>query len=272
MTVPQLVSQEYVGRLLLMGRDLSGQFDILGYAITGRSVSSRARRLVWAEDGALHTEVTQPELLLSGNPKLLLYPCLRRYQDHWLISNGMQTDLLYETAHRRWQQGQSLQALAMLVEAHARPAWVTGNRDGEFMDLTSFEPDAPTYTPRICGVLGPDSAAMSVVKSVHGQAMSSFFSLPLRQGHGFFISTYAGINVPPGEPIPAFSGEPIDITIAEETPESLAQSLFASLGPKSSQPGIIQPDVDFRVAVAILFVHRQHHHVRSSLVHGSHSG
>ena len=84
-----LTEMTYPGRLIALGRDLSGAFNVVIYAITGRSPSSQARRLV-AEGNAVWTKPTDPEVLNKGNPDLLVYPALVLGAGI-AVSNGKQT-------------------------------------------------------------------------------------------------------------------------------------------------------------------------------------
>lgn len=268
MSISRLSSFEYLGRMILLGRDPSGEYDVLAYAVTGRSPSSRARRLVMMDDGSLRTDVTQPEQLQQGNPKLLLYDCIRRCHDQWLVSNGMQTDLLYEAAVEERRKSRAVSPVSVLARAFHQPHWVEGHKPHSFIDLTMYEPDAPTYTPRISGVIGSRGAALTIAKRVHDQTVRSWFEVPLTAGHGCMISTYSGQNVPSGEAIPSFSGEPLALLMEQETPEQLAQDIHTALGPKEG-PTFVSPGADFRVGVAVYYIHRESRTVSSSILNQS---
>ncbi len=268
MSISRLSSFEYLGRMILLGQDPSGEYDVLAYAVTGRSPSSRARRLVMMDDGSLRTDVTQPEQLQQGNPKLLLYDCVRRCHDQWLVSNGMQTDLLYDAAVEERRKSRVVSPVSILARAFHQPHWVEGRKPHSYIDLTMYEPDAPTYTPRISGVIGSRGAALTIAKRVHDQTVRSWFEVPLTAGHGCMISTYSGQNVPSGQAIPSFSGEPLPLRIEQESPEQLAQDIHTALGPKEG-PTLVSPGADFRVGVAVYYIHRESRTVSSSILNQS---
>lgn len=259
----------YPGRVLALGRSLCGMHNVIVYGLTGRSPSSQARMLERTEDGGLRTQVTDLQLLETGNPSLLLYDSVRRFQDMFLVSNGSQTDLLQETAEVLWATGQRAQPLGILAEAVARPHWVQGNDRDDHIDLTMFEPDAPNYTPRISGVLGQDSAALSIVRhtmspdGVTVLPVRSLFAVPLLAGQGAMLSTYAGPNVPGGTALPSFSGEPLALSFYQESPEAMARAFYNELGPDANA----QSDApDFRVSLAVMWIHRQTYRVQSHIV------
>ena len=90
-----LRAMEYPGRVIVIGRSLGGEW-LVGYAVTGRSPSSRARRLVVRSDSNLYTEPIDPKLLASGNPALLVYPAIVRCKCGVVVSNGAQTTPVHE--------------------------------------------------------------------------------------------------------------------------------------------------------------------------------
>ena len=214
----------YPGRLLALGRDRADEHHVILYAITGRSPSSQARRLE-AEKGAVWTRPTDPKTLAKGKPELLVYPAIV-FSRGIAVSNGRQTGDLDPSGFAS--------AVAAL-DAGLR-AW-------------TYEPDAPIFTPRISGCVCPSgSAALSVIKrGPDGEPLRSFHELALRPGRGAFISTYAGDN---REPLAAFSGEPIELELDGDTPETTAQAAYAALRPAARAE-------DFRVAVACVFARRK---------------
>lgn len=210
----------YPGRLIAIGRDASGDFNVVIYAITGRSASSQARKLV-LEQNAVWTKPTDPEALAKGNPDLLLYPALVLGRGI-AVSNGKQTSDIDAGS-----PGSPVHALD-----HALKNW-------------TYEPDAPIYTPRISGcVLPSNRAALSVIKRAdNGEALRFFFELPLIAGKGKMISTYSGENK---DRLPSFHEEPIDLELEESSTAAMAEAVYAALGPQEAEK-------DFRVAVACLF-------------------
>ena len=213
----------YPGRLLALGRDRADEHHIVLYAITGRSPSSQARRLV-EENGAVWTKPTDLETLRKGNPDLLVYPAIV-FSHGIAVSNGRQTADIDPS---------SASGPVSALEAGLR-AW-------------TYEPDAPIHTPRISGCITPSgAAAVSLLKrGPDGEPLRSYHELALRPGRGAFIATYAGDN---REPLASFGGEPLDLEFAEDSPEATAKAAYAALRPEG------RPD-DFRVAVACVFAPR----------------
>ena len=146
----------YPGRLILLGKDASGRSVIVLYAVTGRSPSSQARRLV--RDGrAVWTRPTDPEVLKTGRPDLLVYPAIMIGRGI-AVSNGRQTADIDPDG-----DGGPVETLER------------GLKDW------SYEPDAPIHTPRISGCVLPSGrAALAVLRRAEGGGiLRSFFEIPL---------------------------------------------------------------------------------------------
>jgi len=219
-----LRQMEYPGRVIILGRDPSDECDVIVYAVTGRSPSSQARRL--EQDGnAVVTKPTDPEILKTGNPDLLVYPavCFGRRP---AVSNGKQTEDVARAGADR---------PVAALEAGLRN-W-------------SFEPDAPIFTPRISGLLWPDGrAALSLIKrGDDGTARRLYFEFLLRPGRAEMIATYAGPNQ---NPLPVFRGEPLPLTLTEGTARANAEAFYEALRPDNRLE-------DFRVAAACVFISRK---------------
>ena len=215
-----LSSMVYPGRLIIIGRDPSGERVVVIYAVTGRSASSQARELI-RQGSAVWTRPTDPEVLAKGNPDLLVYPALV-FGRGIAVSNGKQTaDIALEGAA----------GPAAALEAGLR-TW-------------SFEPDAPNFTPRISGcVLPGGAAALSIIRrTADGTAERLVVEFTPVSGEGRMISTYSGENA---DPLPSFHGEPQSVELLEPTARATANAIDEALGPKSCGP-------DFRVAVACAF-------------------
>jgi IMP cyclohydrolase len=108
-----------------------------------------------------------------------------------------------------------------------------------------YEQDAPHFTPRISGCILPGKkAALSLIKRApDGSSIKSYYHIPLIPGNGKMIATYEGTNI---DPLPSFSGQPIDVEINEKSPEKTAQAIYDALGPREGKK-------DFRVAVACVY-------------------
>jgi IMP cyclohydrolase len=212
---------EYPGRVIILGSNPEGT-DAVMYAITGRSPSSQARRLLVSDDQK-HVTVTPTDekILKSGNPDLLIYHSIIINRGI-AVSNGKQT----VDIPPHFKTG----ALSVAVLDHALHEW-------------EYEPDEPNYTPRISGcVFG--GAALSVIKrDANGSLLRIFYELPRIQGKGKLIATYTGINT---DPLPSFTGEPLDVNIPFPTAHEAALALYDALAPAAGKD-------DYRVAAAAVY-------------------
>jgi len=217
-----LSTREYWGRLIIIGADKSGDNPVVIYVITGRSPSSQARRLEVKPDG-IWVKPVREEILKKGNINLLVYP-------PFLFSQGIAVSNGKQTADIKASFNQSQNPKEILI---------SGLRNWE------YEPDTPTFTPRISGCVIPGKkAAFSIIKrGLDGSSIKSYFDIPLIPGQGKMISTYTGENT---DPLPSFLGEPIDVVIKEKNSEETAKAIYNVLGPREGKK-------DFRVAVACVY-------------------
>ena len=188
----ELSSTSYPGRGIIIGRSADGSKAVTAYFIMGRSVNSRNR--VFVEDGeGIRTEAFDPSKL--EDPSLIIYAPVRVLGNKTIVTNGDQTDTIYEGMDRQLTFEQSLRS-------------------------REFEPDAPNYTPRISGILHVENAkfnyAMSILKSNNGNpdACNRYtfaYENPVA-GEGHFIHTY----MHDGNPLPSFEGEPKLVSIPDD--------------------------------------------------------
>jgi len=195
-------------------------FNIVIYAITGRSASSQARRLEFEGD-TIWTKPTDPEVLQKGNMDLLIYPAVA-LSEGLAVSNGKQTSDIDV------RSGQS----PVRVLEEAVQSW-------------SYEPDAPIFTPRISGcVLPSNRAGLSILKRAgSGDPFRFFYEIPLNPGKGKLLTTYSGEN---RDPLQSFTGDPLDLDLVEPTARAMAEAVYAALEPPAGGE-------DFRVAAACVF-------------------
>jgi IMP cyclohydrolase len=221
----EIAPLEYPGRLIVIGASAAGP-DVIVYAITGRSPSSQARRLVH-RDGGVWVQPTDEATLKQGNVDLLVYPAILIGPNGIAVSNGKQTADIGD----RLKPG--LPPVAALAEA-------LGGWD--------FEPDAPIFTPRISGALAGGTAALSVLRrGPSGQTLRNYYEVGLKAaGQGRLVSTYEGPNL---DPLPVFRGEPRFVDMPGATAAETAAAVYLSLEPAG-------PAKDFRVAVACVFLPR----------------
>ena len=185
----ELKSNDYPGRGIIIGKSADGKSAVTAYFIMGRSVNSRNR--VFVEDGdGIRTQAHDPSKL--EDPHLIIYAPVRVLGNKTIVTNGDQTDTIYELMDKQLTFEQSLRT-------------------------REFEDDAPNYTPRISGIIHAENDgfnyAMSILKSADGDLSSCHrytfaYNNPIA-GEGHFIHTYMGY----GNPLPSFEGEPKKISI-----------------------------------------------------------
>ncbi len=193
----------YVGRGIVIGTSEDGKKACSAYFIMGRSANSRNR--IFAErDGVLYTEPFDASKV--EDPSLIIYAALRTYENKLIVTNGDQTDTIYE----------GLKAGKCFSTALAS---------------RQFEPDAPNLTPRISGMLSfidkSFTYQMSILKSIDAEGSNCArytFDYPSVAGLGHFIHTY----VCDGNPIPTFQGEPERVAIPNDIDE-FTNALWNSL-------------------------------------------
>ncbi|MCI8508573.1 MAG: IMP cyclohydrolase [Lachnospiraceae bacterium] len=180
----ELKNNTYPGRGIVIGRSEDGTKAVTAYFIMGRSSNSRNRVFVTEGEG-IRTEAFDPAKL--EDPSLIIYAPVRVLGNKTIVTNGDQTDTVYEGLDEELTFEQSLRK-------------------------REFEPDGPNYTPRISGVMhvanGQYTYSMSILKSNQGDADScnryTFSYENPKAGQGRFIHTYARNE----EPLPSFEGEP----------------------------------------------------------------
>lgn len=185
----ELQSNSYPGRGIVIGKSADGRYAVTAYFIMGRSVNSRNR--VFVEDGeGIRTQAFDPSKL--SDPSLIIYAPVRVLGNKTIVTNGDQTDTIYDMMDKQCTFEQALRT-------------------------REFEPDAPNYTPRISGIMHVENKsynyALSILKSNNGDPSScnryTFAYSNPKAGEGHFIHTYMG----DGNPLPSFEGEPTLVDI-----------------------------------------------------------
>ena len=187
----ELANNSYPGRGIIIGKSADGKSAVTAYFIMGRSVNSRNRVFTATEDG-IKTEAADPSKL--SDPHLIIYSPVRVLGNKTIVTNGDQTDTIYELMDKQQTFEQALRT-------------------------REYEDDAPNYTPRISGIMhigeGKYNYAMSIIKSADGNPDSiERFTYSYNQpenGIGHFIHTYMS----DGNPLPSFEGEPKKIAISD---------------------------------------------------------
>ena len=185
----KLSTNAYPGRGIVLGITPDGKKSVAAYFIMGRSVNSRNRIFALEPDG-IRTEAHDPSLM--KDPHLIIYHPVRQVGNGLIVTNGDQTDTIWEYLAR----GESWEAA---------------------LRTRQFEDDGPNWTPRISGLLAGDgSYKMSILKAAdsEGSACARFFyEYPAIAGLGHFIHTY----VCDGNPvIPTFQGEPERVAMDDD--------------------------------------------------------
>ena len=184
----------YVGRGIVLGKSADGTKAVAAYFIMGRSANSR-NRVFTEKEGVIYTEPFDASKV--EDPSLIIYAAVREYENKLIVTNGDQTDTIWE----------GLQAGKCFTEA---------------LKSRQFEPDAPNLTPRISGMItffeGNFAYKMSILKSIDPEGTDCArytFDYPSKAGLGHFIHTY----VTDGNPIPTFQGEPERVAIPDDINE-----------------------------------------------------
>ena len=200
----ELQGNKYPGRGIIIGKTPDGKKAVTAYFIMGRSENSRNR--VFIEEGeGIRTQAFDPSKLTD--PSLIIYAPVRVLGDKTIVTNGDQTDTIYE-------------------------GMASGETFEQSLRVREFEPDGPNYTPRISGVMhiqdGIYDYAMSILKSNNGNpdACNRYtfsYENPVA-GEGHFIHTYKC----DGNPLPSFEGEPKLVNILDDM-EAFTEMLWNSL-------------------------------------------
>lgn len=200
----ELAGNAYPGRGIVIGKSADGKYAVTAYFIMGRSGNSRNR--VFVEEGeGIRTQAFDPSKL--EDPSLIIYVPVRVLGNKTIVTNGDQTDTIYELMDRQQTFEQALRT-------------------------REFEPDGPNYTPRISGIMhlenGGYNYAMSILKSNNGDPAScnryTFAYESPAAGEGRFIHTYMG----DGDPLPSFEGEPTLVDIAGDI-DSFTKTVWENL-------------------------------------------
>ena len=199
----QLQQNAYPGRGIIIGKSANGKYAVTAYFIMGRSENSRNR--VFVEDGeGIRTQAFDPGKL--SDPSLIIYAPVRVLGNKTIVTNGDQTDTIYELMDKQQTFEQALRT-------------------------REFEPDAPNYTPRISGIMNfkdnDFDYSMSILKSLDkdGSACGRYFyDYEAVNGLGHFIHTY----VCDGNPLPTFTGEPERVAIENDI-DAFADKIWTNL-------------------------------------------
>ena len=191
----ELATNTYPGRGIIIGRSDDGKHAVAAYFIMGRSVNSRNRVFIRDREG-IRTEAFDPSKL--SDPSLIIYAPVRVLGNSTIVTNGDQTDTVYELMS-------------------------DGRTFEEALGTREFEPDDPNFTPRISGLLnikdGNYDFIMSILKSEDGDPhyclRNTYAYSGCPAGEGRFIHTY----VSDGSPLPSYEGEPAKVDVTGDIDE-----------------------------------------------------
>ena len=201
----ELNSLAYHGRGIIIGKSADAKKAVTAYFIMGRSVNSRNRVFV-AEGEAMRTKAFDESKMVD--PHLIIYYPVRVLGNKTIVTNGDQTDTIYDLMDKQMTFEQALRT-------------------------REFEDDAPNFTPRISGIIhhenGNMNYAMSILKSADGddsscQRYTYAYSNP-KAGRAKFIHTY---NCD-GDPLPSFEGEPKTLELPDVDIDTLTDLIWKNL-------------------------------------------
>ena len=200
----ELKQNTYPGRGIVIGVSEDGANAVTAYFIMGRSTNSRNR--VFVEEGeGIRTQAFDPSKMVD--PSLIIYAPVRVLGTHTIVTNGDQTDTIYD-------------------------GLTAGKTFEESLRSREFEPDGPNYTPRISGIMNVEDASfdyqLSILKSDDGDPSAccrfTYAYENPKAGEGHFIHTYARNE----EPLPSFEGEPKKVDICGDI-DAFTQLVWANL-------------------------------------------
>ena len=203
-----LCGNTYPGRGIVLGQSANGKYAVFAYFIMGRSENSRNRIFVECDGGEVKTHPFDASKV--EDPSLIIYSPIRVCENHLIVTNGDQTDTIYDFVK-------------------------DGKTFKEALETREFEPDGPNFTPRISGMMtfadNSFTYQMSILKSAdaEGSACNRFtYTYAPLNGLGHFLHTY----VCDGNPIPTFQGEPERVIIPDDI-DTFANEIWENLNPSN---------------------------------------
>ena len=195
----------YPGRGIIVGKSQDGKRAVMVYFIMGRSVNSRNRVFV-NDNGGIRTEAFDPSQMVD--PSLIIYWPVRETDKHMIVTNGNQTDTIYDFIRNG----------ASFIKA---------------LRTREFEPDAPNFTPRISAMAtfegGDFSLDMGILRAGDAEGSSCtrvyWEYEKLEAGKGCFLHTYLS----DGDPIPSFTGDPETVSVGDGTAQEIANEVWNGL-------------------------------------------
>ena len=199
MTISEYLDRKYPGRVIIAGNSSDGK-AVLCYAIMGRSENSRNRVFAFDEDGTLKTKPYDESKV--EDPSLIIYNAMKQYEDKVILTNGSQTDTIYET----FENGGSIEDAVMKM---------------------TYEPDEPNWTSRINAVFNESEStySLSIIRKEGSSPVRVIYSYPCQKGWGHCIHTYLESE---SDLLPPFTVDPQRIEIPSSIQE-LADEMWNAL-------------------------------------------
>lgn len=225
----KLNSNTYPGRGIAIGRSEDQSSIVVVYFIMGRSENSRNR--IFVEDGdGIRTQAFDPAKLTD--PSLIIYHPVRVQNGKTIVTNGDQTDTIYEHLN-------------------------AGKTFEDALRTRTFEPDAPNFTPRISGIVDANGYKLSILKSADGDssfAQRFFYEYSgVQAGTGHLIHTYRC----DGNPIPSFEGEPQQVEMKGDI-DTLSKHIWDNL------------NADNKVSLFVRFIHLNDNTFETRIINKNH--
>jgi IMP cyclohydrolase len=257
-----LNSMIYSGRGITVGMTPEGN-PFVGYTLTGRSPSSQARRLVIGEKtNVVRTELVEDDKTLTkmfniqneadlaklksdiakGSRALIVYPAIMPVGNSIVASNGAQTKLLYNVARNTNEN-----LMVVFRDAFAKPFYEYDEKGDKLIDITTYEPDNPNFTPRISACLGDKLAGIYIVKRKldSPEREDRLSRIVLHPGEARGITTYSGGNE---NPLAPFNGEPLEFDVHSDDFREICWNLYNAIG----NPNPNDNNKLYRVAAAVM--------------------
>lgn len=226
--INELCSNKYPGRGIILGATPDGESAVIAYFIMGRSENSRNRVFV-EENGGIKTKAYDESKMTD--PSLIIYSPVRVLGDVTIVTNGDQTDTVYDFM----KDGKTFE---------------------EALRTREYEPDEPNFTPRISGMLDLTdgfSYKLSILKYNNGNCQRNFFEYQDKvNGKGHLIHTYKT----DGNPIPTYTGEPREIELNNDFDE-FCDDLWRSL------------DSENRVSLFVRYINLKDKSEKTRIINGA---
>ena len=213
-TKEYLQSVDYPGRIVAAGWDEDGR-QMAFYAITGRSENSRNRILV-SENGCIRTKAYDESKLTD--PSLVIYAASKCIDDCLIVTNGDHTDTIYDYL----KKGRSIE---------------------EALVSRTYEPDEPSFTPRIGSVIYSDHILFFIIRRENGKPRRLLWRYEKENGVCHVIHTYEA----DGNPLPSFRGAPVRV----DSSSDFLEEAWSALNPEYRVAAYLKTSAGERIINAL---------------------